>query len=198
MRTETLISDSALVAEALAGDAKSFDTLVVRHQVQAVTIANGVTRNMELAKDVAQTSFAKAYFKLKQFKGNSSFKTWLIRIVMNEAKSALRKEKLLSCFRLGASNDAHIDHNTINLEEVASKDAQPRSVAISEEIQLRIEQAVQKLTTREREVFMLRQLEGFSIREVSEILRISEGAVKAHQSQGTKKLRTILEEKEGD
>src|SRR3990167_5058365 len=92
-------TDEVLVQSAGQGNREAFDALVRRYQYRAVSIAKGILGNMELAKDASQNAFSKAYFALKSFRGDSKFKTWFYRILINEAKDILRKEKARGLFR---------------------------------------------------------------------------------------------------
>ncbi len=85
--------DELLVKKARQGSPEAFDALVLRYQYKAVALAQSILRNQELAKDSSQNAFVKAYFGLKNFREGSQFKTWLFRIIINEAKDTLRKEK---------------------------------------------------------------------------------------------------------
>ena len=93
------LTDEVLAERASKGNREAFDALVLRYQFSAVLMAQSVLRNFELAKDASQNAFAKAYFRLSSFRKDSKFKTWFFRIVLNEAKDVLRKEKSRGLFR---------------------------------------------------------------------------------------------------
>src|SRR3989338_5108861 len=96
---EGILAQESLVEKARLGERKAYDALVLRYQRQVILMAHSILRNWELAKDASQNAFAKAYFRLDQLKDNRIFKTWLFRIVINEAKDVLRKEKVRGLFR---------------------------------------------------------------------------------------------------
>jgi len=85
--------ESALVAQAKAGDQNAFAELVNRYERKIYRLAKNITRNDEDAEDVLQDAFLKAYTHLDNFKGDSKFYTWIVRIAVNEALMRLRKRK---------------------------------------------------------------------------------------------------------
>ena len=192
-----VLSDEAVVTKARQGDRDAFGVLVLRYQAQAVLIAQGVLRNFELAKDASQSAFAKAYFGLNRFREDAKFKTWLFRIVLNEAKDVYRKEKARGLFRFWSGHEADDESNESILELVLSQGQSPREVFEEQEMKKRLEQAINKLPEREREVFILRYLNDLSLNEVAEALGMALGTVKAHLSHGAEKLKsTLLEQVE--
>lgn len=187
-----VLSDEILVVRARQGDRNAFGALVSRYQSQAVSMAQSILRNYELAKDASQSAFAKAYFALNRFQGEAKFKTWLFRIVINEAKDTYRREKARGLFRFWSAGPDEEGDSMSVLEVIPSPDASPREVYESNEAKARLERAIYSLPDREREVFIMRYLNGFAIDEVARALGIAVGTVKAHLSHGTEKLRTIL------
>ena len=155
-------------------------------------IAQTVLRNFELAKDSSQNAFVKAYLGLKNFREDAKFKTWFYRIVMNEAKDALRKEKSRGLFKFLSHSQSEEEGGESILELIPASGESPREVFEKQEAKKQLEQAIMKLPERERDVFILRYFNALSIDEVSETLNIAVGTVKAHLAQGTKKLRSIL------
>ena len=188
----TVLSDEVLIVKARQGDRDAFGTLVLRYQAQAILIAQSVLRNLELAKDASQNAFAKAYFGLSRFRGDAKFKTWLFRIVVNEAKDTYRKEKARGLFRFWAAPSAAEEDSEPILEVIPSGGQSPRDAYEAQEVKERLEGAIYSLPERERDVFILRYLNGLAISEVAETLGIAVGTVKAHLSQGTIKLKSIL------
>src|SRR5438045_8341141 len=89
----SLDQDSALVHACRDGDAAAFEQLVKRYDVRLFSIAQHITHNREDAEDAVQDAFLKAFRNLSQFRGNSQFSTWLIRITVNEALMKLRKRR---------------------------------------------------------------------------------------------------------
>ena len=89
----TGFDESSLVAQAKAGDQAAFSELVTHYERKIYRLAKNITRNDEDAEDVLQDAFLKAYTHLDNFKGDSKFYTWIVRIAVNEALMRLRKRK---------------------------------------------------------------------------------------------------------
>ena len=187
-----VLSDEILVVRSRQGDRNAFGVLVVRYQSQAVSIAQSILRNLELAKDASQNAFTKAYFGLDRFQGEAKFKTWLFRIVINEAKDSYRREKARGMFRFWSASPDEEGNGESILDVIPSEGASPRETFEVNEAKERLERAIYRLPEREREVFILRYLNGFAIAEVADALGIAAGTVKAHLAQGTEKLKSIL------
>src|SRR5256885_12804945 len=91
--TQTGIDESVLVARAREGDTEAFGALVRRYEGKIFRLGQHVTQNREDAEDVLQETFMKAYEHLDQFKGDSKFYTWIVRIEVNQALMKLRRRK---------------------------------------------------------------------------------------------------------
>lgn len=187
----TDLSDQALVTKAREGDRTAFDALVLRYQNRAVLMAQGVLKNFELAKDASQNAFVKAYFGLKNFRQEANFKTWLFKIVLNEARDACRKEKARALFKFQVNRETEEGKESI-LEAVPATTVSPREVFEAQEAKERLERALERLPDREREVFILRYLNDLSLVEISETLGMALGTVKAHLAHGNERLKIIL------
>ena len=186
------LSDEVLVIRAREGNRDAFGALVLRYQAQAIIIAQSILRNLELAKDASQNAFAKAYFGLGRFREEARFKTWLFKIVVNEAKDVYRKEKSRGLFKFWSAQETEEHETESILELVPSSEQSPREAFETREAKERLERAIDELPEREREVFVLRHLNGLSLSEVAETLGIAVGTVKAHLAHGNKKLKAIL------
>ncbi|MBI1977718.1 MAG: sigma-70 family RNA polymerase sigma factor [Candidatus Omnitrophica bacterium] len=188
----TALSDEELVTRARGGNRDAFGALVLRYERHAILIAEGILGNWELAKDASQNAFAKAYFALKKFREDSKFKTWFFRIVMNEAKDVYRKEKSRGRFKMWSSEETEEGEEKSILELIPSETESPRELFEARELKNQLERAISQLPDRLRQVFVLRYLNGLSIREISESLGIAIGTVKAHLAQGVHKLKEFL------
>lgn len=184
---DSLQPDELLVRRARDGSPDAFDALVLRYQYKAVAIAYSVLKNMELAKDSSQNAFVKAYFHLKQFKENAQFKTWLFRIVVNEAKDMLRKEKSRGLFKFVTTAEENEGESILEL--IPSSERSARETFEAKEAKEKLEAAIRKLPPKEREVFVLRYLHDLSILEVAQTLHVAEGTVKAHLAHGYEKVK---------
>jgi RNA polymerase sigma-70 factor, ECF subfamily len=196
-QTDIKISDAVLVVKAQEGVREAFDVLVLRYQDQAVAVAQSITKNFYMAKDAAQNAFAKAYLGIRGFRGDAQFKTWLIRIVLNEAKSLMRSERARRSIPLMQLPGAEEGELASILEIIPATGPTPGQAAEATELRDRLDQVVETLPERAREVFILRYFEQFSLQEIADTLEIALGTVKAHLSHGGEKVREILQ-KEGE
>lgn len=141
------------------------DTAAVMYRV-----SKSILKNDEDCEDAVQEAITKAFLKLWSLKNESFAKTWLIRIVINECYSILRKKK----------NSFY--NEEITLEEADSSDYSELYKALNE------------LPADYRVTVVLYYIEGYSVKETAQILKVTEGTVKSRLSRGRKKLRGFLEE----
>ena len=159
----TDFGDRELVTAARAGDRAAFRTLFDRYHRRVYAVALGVLRNPADAQDVVQDGFVKAYKYLDKFEGNSSFYTWLYRIVMNLAIDQIRK---LKRGRAVEANDEHLrEGNT----DIVNEDllpmylgSNPSRVLFDKQVRGRLEAALEKLSDNHRAVLVMRELDGLS------------------------------------
>ncbi len=188
---QTNLADETLVQTARQGSREAFDALVLKYQYQAVALAQSILRNSELAKDASQNAFVKAYFGLRNFKEGSQFKTWLFRIIINEAKDTLRKEKSRGLFKFQQETKEDDDSSSI-LELIPAPSRSPKEEWEAKEAKERLEDAISSLPEREQKVFILRYLHYLSVAEVAQTLEIAEGTVKAHSAHALQKVKSHL------
>lgn len=182
-------TEKELIDKARSGDTESFSALVELYQERAVRAAWSVVGNLEDARDIAQDAFVKAYEHLGRFDGRSGFYTWFYRILLNTAKDFLRRQKTRKTFSFwfGRGEDgeeAEFDPPSSALgsrEEVDSR-ALGQATAV----------ALEKLPERQREVFMLRYLEGMDLQAIADATGTSLGAAKANLWQAVQKMKEAL------
>lgn len=182
-------TDEALVASAKAGDEKAFEMLVERHQRKVFAVALRYTRVREDAEDIVQQAFQKAFVYLRNFKGKSSFSTWLIRIAMNEALMWLRKARGIHEVPL---NDAINDDEAGREFDVADASPDPEASYLQREKTRALSMAIERLTPSTRIVVELKELRELSVRETARHIGLSLSAVKARVFHGRKRLRTHI------
>jgi len=146
-----------------------------------LNMAYRMTGNREEAKEICQDALIKVYKYLHRFKRGKSFKSWAYKIAINSAYDFLRKKK-----RFEDTVQTHKD-----LEWSHSPD--PEQQYRNKEIKDRIEVCLQKLSSREKAVFLLRDGDGFSVEETSMILKCSSLSVRTHLSRARKKIRAQFE-----
>jgi RNA polymerase sigma-70 factor (ECF subfamily) len=181
--------ESALVAQAKAGDQNAFTELVNRYERKIYRLAKNITRNDEDAEDVLQDAFLKAYTHLDNFKGDSKFYTWIVRIAVNEALMRLRKRKTDRSVPLDEPVD--LGEETVQ-REIAVWEDNPEQQYSQEEWRRILDDAVDGLKPDFRTVFVLRDIEELSTEETAETLGISVPAVKSRLLRARLALRETL------
>jgi len=157
-------------------DEKSiFSELVENYQKKIFQVAVGMLGNKDVALDITQDVFIKAFRSYKKFRFNASHETWLIRITINRVRDYLRKEKLrrLLFLRPGNISDNHI--NTM-----ADTTQSPQEILKEKQLQAHVRAFQDGLKGREREVFSLRFGNDYTIKEISELTGISQSSVKTY------------------
>jgi len=180
-------SDRAAVARVCDGDANAFQSLVERHSKYVFHVAYRLTGSSQDAEDVVQETFLKAYRQLSRFEARADFRTWLHRIAVNCSIDFIR-----------ARRSREIGHDGADLEDAAADQTvtaglSPDRLAFSAEIDERVREALGGLTKMERAAFMLRHVEGRSIREVAAALGLKSEAAKNSIFRAVKKMRVALE-----
>jgi RNA polymerase sigma-70 factor (ECF subfamily) len=183
------VDDATLVAQTREGDARAFSELVRRYEGKVFRLAQHVTQNREDAEDVLQETFLKAYEHLDQFRGDSKFYTWIVRIAVNQALMKLRRRKTDKAVSLDDTIDTGEDNIT---REIAAWDENPEQRFSREEIGQILDTAVQSLEPLYRSVFVLRDIEDLSTEETAEALDLSVPAVKSRLLRARLQLREKL------
>ena len=189
--------DTDLVDACRLGDVSAFEKLVRKYDRKLFRIAQNVTHNFEDAQEVVQTAFFKAYRNLSRFQGNAKFSTWLIRIALNESLMMLRKQRAVQAEPLDidphgdSEGDASGSWHGRSVV-MATWTPNPESVYRSVELRNILTKSLQKLRPTLRVAFVLRDIDGFSIAETSEILKLTTTAVKARVSRARMQLREEL------
>jgi RNA polymerase sigma-70 factor, ECF subfamily len=178
--------DMTLVAAAKNENRQAFEILVERHARRIFFAARRMTRTREDAEDVVQQSLQKAFVHLHQFKGKSSFSTWLTRIAINEALILLRKGRGL---REVLINDSTEGEEAQFALEIPDSRPNPEDSYSQRERQRILFSALNELPHGTRRAIQLRELDERSTEETARIMGISGGAVKARVFQGRRKLR---------
>ena len=176
------MTDEELVLLARQGDPDAFDQLVVRHQSAVYRAALAAMRVPQDAEEVAQDAFVRAWSNLGRFRGDSSFKTWLLTIAWNQAMS--RRRRLVGWFRRAVAIDAVA-------EPVDGGRAQDASLRDSE-LQRLAQQAIQALSPKLRDALLLAQSGDYAYDEIGAMLRVPVGTVKWRVSEARRKVRMEL------
>jgi len=168
------LQDSVLVRRAARGDGIAFSELVNRHYRRAVRVAFGMLKDRDEAEDVAQEAFARVYRRLGDFEGNSSFYTWLYRIVVNLSIDTIRSRKRLRRMDDDGSDPSGAAAATLWPQLDTTH---PGLNAERRQLGERLNQAFNGLSEIHQAVILLRELEGLSYEEIAQTLGIKKGTV---------------------
>lgn len=178
------LSDEQIIERILAGDTASFELLMRRHNQTLFRIARSITGNDSEAEDVVQEAYVNAYGALANFQHRSKFKTWITRIVLNEALRRRRKHKPSTL-----TNPQAVESRAPNLVSISVDQTMQRS-----EINKALIAAFDSMSVDQRTVLMLRLIEGLSTKETAQSLDISESNVKVSLHRAKKQLAENLED----
>jgi len=170
-------ADLEILRRVQAGDVAAFDALILRYRERVYAVIYHLTSNREDAADLTQDAFIKSFQSIHRFQGQSSFFTWLYRIAINTTLNHLRKQKLRSFFSLETVNlDEPVARELI--DALTDKTGADRETYVHE-LQEKLNEAVQKLSTKHRTVVTLFEIDGLSHQEIAEITGCSEGTVRS-------------------
>ncbi len=174
LRPVRAADDRELVRRAQGEDKEAFEELVRRHQHRVFAVAGGILRKREDVEDIAQQVFVKAYFSLKRFDQRAAFSTWLYKITVNECWDLLRKKKVRPLvYESDLSEEQARQILVSEQKEGAGPDISERL-----EARQRVERLLEGLDERDRLMLILKEVEGFSIEEVAEVLDLNANTVK--------------------
>ena len=197
--TNIIDSDDELVGQFRSGDNTSFETLLNKYETRVYNLAMRLTRSPEDAEEVLQDVFVTVYRKIEGFEGKAKFSSWLYRITVNAAFMKLRKRKQDQSISL--ENLLPQVHNRA-LSEHYNLSSRSDFLAMNKEMRELIEGAIMRLQGDYRAVFILRDIDGLSNKEVSDILDLTIPAVKSrlHRSRLMlrKRLRRYYQDYTGD
>ena len=177
-------SDYQLLDRYEAGDDSAFEELVTRHQKTVYDLAYRMLENHADAADMAQKTFVQVFLHHRSFKRESSFRTWVYQICLNQCRNALRNRARL----------AH--HEDVEGLALAAPQDTFTEVARSE-LKDRLGQAIRTLPARQREALVLRVYHDHAFAEIGVIMSCSEGTAKANYHHAVDKLRRVLMAGEG-
>ena len=197
-------ADAGLVQRAVAGDDKAFEMLVVKYQRRIERLIGRMVRDPELVREVAQETFIKAYRALHQFRGDSAFYTWLYRIAVNSAKRALvelRRDPVVgeSSMMSSTSDD---ENETSRADHELSDGTTPDAVLASNQVAKAVNAAIDALSDDLRQAIVLREIEGLSYEEISEVMNCPIGTVRSRIFRAreaiAQRLRPLLDTRQGE
>jgi RNA polymerase sigma-70 factor (ECF subfamily) len=179
---DTDITDTDIIKQFKSGDSTLFTVLINRYYAKAYQIAYSILKQHEDTEEIVQDSFIKINKVLKDFRGDSSFKSWMTRIVANTAINRYRKNR---------KHREKVTSNEIS-PDLHSKEMGPRKECMSSEIQDNLVQCFSQVSTTYKDVLKLRFMNALSYEEIAITLDCSIGTVKSRISRGRSELRDIL------
>ncbi|MBA3057890.1 MAG: RNA polymerase sigma factor RpoE [Gammaproteobacteria bacterium] len=172
-------SDLMLVERAVAGDQGAYELLVIKYQRRIQRLIGRMVRDVDLVEDIAQETFIRAYQALHQFRGDAQFYTWLYRIAVNTAKKFLMELKRDPTVSENAfKSDDEGDETSWAGNEPTTNET-PESVLAAKEIAIVVDTALADLPEDLRQALTLREIEGLSYEEISEVMACPVGTVRS-------------------
>lgn len=182
--------DRELVRLAQSGDANAFDELVVRYQERIYALVYHMTSNHEDAGDLAQEAFVKAWKALRNFKGDSSFYTWVYRIAVNHTLNHLKTRRARTQHLSLNDLDFNAEHDPDLVQLISHKN--PRRDINLRELGERLNAAMQKLSEEHRTVVTLHDIQGMPHDEIARILECNPGTVRSRLFYARQQLQAWL------
>jgi RNA polymerase sigma-70 factor (ECF subfamily) len=182
-------NDQVLIDRLCSGDQSAFHDLVGRYKKKVYYLAYDITGDHHEAEDISQEVFMKVYRSLKTFRRDAKMSSWLHQITVNASIDSLRRKSVRRAKSGSELDNVETEENLVasgahNLDPVRSTE--------SIQIQNRISQALQKISPRERVVFVMCHYNGLKLKETAEILDVTLGTVKSLLFRAIKKLRKEL------
>ena len=184
------LDESILVDHAKLGDTQSFEELVSRYRDRVYARAFSIMRNEDLAIDLSQNAWIKAWQRLEQFHGDASFVTWLNRIITNLCLDELRRQK-----RLKTDSIEEIQEDTGPVENrMEIQDFDPIAKLNQQELRERIDDAMDKLSVNHRTVLLLYEYEQLEYKQIAYQMDTTIGTVMSRLFYARKKMALLLGE----
>lgn len=182
-------NENILIKQAQNGDADAFQELVERYKKIVYYFAYDLTGHHENAEDLSQEVFIKTFRSLKSFRGDAKLSSWLYRITVNTLINQKRKKN----YKLQTVQES-LEEERLYMQSVINKpnNINPEKSAETALLQKYLQQALEKLSIRERSVFILRHYHDLKIKEIGDTLKLSPGTVKSYLFRAVKKLQKSL------
>lgn len=183
--------DHDLVLAVAQGDPAAYRGLVERYQSRIYGVCYGMVRNSEDARDMAQEAFVKAFRNIDKFRFGSSFYHWLCRIAINVSIDLLRRQKVRRAEEFdegrGARESGGGFHHGHHRDD-------PRRELERKGLRAKISAALDTLPAEQRQVLVLREMEGLSYKEIADVMGIPEGTVMSRLFYARKKMQALLKD----
>lgn len=182
-------ADDVLVGWAQQGDTEAFEQLVFRHRDKIYARAMLMMRNEEEALDLSQEAWVKAWQRLHQFQGDSSFATWMTRIVINLCLDQIRRQK-----KTRSESIEQLEEDAGGVErQMPVEIINPTEGLEKTELRRRIDEAMSKLTDAHRAVLIMHEFDGLQYKEIADRIGISIGTVMSRLFYARRRLASLLQ-----
>jgi len=182
--------EKQLIEKSKQGNTRAFEQLIKKHESKIYNLLLGMSGNKASAEDLFQETFLRAWRKIKTFKGNSDFSTWLYRIAFNNVLMKRRNKKKIHTISIDAPVVIYDKETNRDFADDWSKS--PVATSENEELKNRISKAIKSLPEKYKKVLILRDIEGMRNEEVKKILNISLASVKSRLHRARLYLRNNL------
>jgi RNA polymerase sigma-70 factor, ECF subfamily len=186
-------ADSELLAQAQAGDLPAFETLVERHRDKVFGVALRMTRSEADAAEITQETFLSAFQHLAEFRGEAAFGSWVHRIAANHALMRLRHQNVVQAVEEQLTGPEFNERGSWMEYPLNDWSRRADEKALDAELGTAIQQATDRLPDRYREVFVLKDVEGLSYEQISEITGDSIPAIKSRLHRARLELRDAID-----
>ena len=192
--TDTSVQDDrTLLTRAQAGDMSAFESLVERHEEKVYGLAMRMTRSEADAAEIAQDTFLSAYQHLAEFRGEAAFGSWVHRIAANNALMRLRRQRILDVVSDDLAAPEFTERGSLAEPPETDWSRRADDKILDDELGRAIQEATDTLPEGYREVFLLKDVEGLSYEEISEMVGISIPAVKSRLHRARLALREAID-----
>ena len=181
---------SLLVKRVQGGDIAAFDSIMLLYRERLYSVIYNMTFNHDDAADLTQESFVKAFRSLGKFKGKSSFFTWLYRIGVNMTLSHLQRKKTRKFFSFEQISDEY--GSSKEFEKLSSSESSSVRNTLLNELHQKLNEALLKLSDKHRTIVVLFEIDGLSHREISKIMKCTEGTVRSRLHYAKLQLQSLL------
>jgi len=186
--------ERALVRRAQQGDPAAFEALVRQNQQRVLAVVSGTLRWREDVEDIAQQVFVKAYLSIKRFDMRSAFSTWLYKIAVNECWDYLRKKRVRPLLYEADLSEEQVRQ----LDAFVNTGRAPADASRRAELGEMVEQLLNQLSDEDRQILLLKEVEGFSVEEISEMLDLNVNTVKVRMFRARARLMRTYRQRFGE
>jgi RNA polymerase sigma-70 factor (ECF subfamily) len=183
--------DQDLVTRAQQGDTRAFDALILKYGDKLYGLVYNMTSHKEDTHDLLQEIFARAYQSLRNFRGNSTFYTWIYQIAVNLTLNFLKKRKRRTGLSLNEL-DSSVQNDPALIDR--THESNPEQRTNLNELQIKLNEAMQKLSEPHRMVVTMFDIQGMSHGEIAKVLNASEGTVRSRLHYAHLQLQSTLQD----